>query len=285
MILKHATGELALEHCLVMGIVNRTPDSFYDGGRLDLDRSAGYAQSLVEEGADVLDLGAVKAGPGQEVDAATELARLLPLVEAVAARTDVPISVETGRPNIARAALASGASIVNDVTGLAEIELAGVCAGAGAGLVLMHHGGQLRGRPRHPRYEDVVGAVAREWSGLADAAAGAGVDHEHVIVDPGLDFGKTTWHSLELVRRLPELVGLGWPVLLAPSRKDVVGETLDLPVEERLEGTLALVALAVEAGVAIVRVHDVAAAFRTVRMVEAVLAKRPPTAPLRGLWD
>ncbi|MGH2731103.1 MAG: dihydropteroate synthase [Actinomycetota bacterium] len=282
---KHATGELALEQCLVMGIVNRTPDSFYDGGRVDLDRSVDYALSLVEEGADVLDLGAVKAGPGAEVDAATEGARLLPLVEALASRTDVPISVETGRPNIARVALAAGASIVNDVTGLADRETAGVCAEAGAGLILMHHGGQLRGRPRHPRYEDVVGAVEREWTELTAAAAGAGVDGEHVVVDPGLDFGKTTWHSLELIRRLPELVGLGWPVLLAPSRKDVVGETLDLPVEDRLEGTLALVALAVEAGVAIVRVHDVAAACRTVRMVEAVLGKRPPTAPLRGLWD
>jgi dihydropteroate synthase len=273
------------DRTLVMGIVNRTPDSFYDGGRMALDESVHFALGLVEEGADVLDLGGIKGGPGPEVDEAEELARLLPLVEALARAAPVPLSVETARPRVARAALRAGATWVNDVSGLAQEALASVCAELGATLVLMHNGGQLRGRPRSPRYPDVVQSVASEWHRLTDAARAAGVRRDAIVVDPGLDFGKTTFHSLELVRRLDELVALGWPVLIAPSRKDIVGETLDLPLGERLEGSLALVALAVYKGASIVRVHDVRAAVRTVRMVEAVLGRRPPEAPVRGLWE
>jgi dihydropteroate synthase len=283
--LRHARGELCLDRCLVMGIVNRTPDSFYDGGRLALDESVDHGLRLVEEGADLLDLGAVKAGPGQEITEAEEKDRLLELVEALAASTDLPLSVETTRPAVARSAIAAGASIVNDVSGLANRDLASVCSQAGAAIVLMHHGGQIRGRPRHPRYADVVAAVADSLKSLAGAAALAGLGADQIVVDPGLDFSKTTWHSLELIRRLEELVALGWPVLVAPSRKDVVGETLALPAPERLEGTLALVALAVFKGASFVRVHDVRASVRAVRMVEAVLGVRPPAAPVRGLWD
>ena len=273
------------ERCLVMGIVNRTPDSFYDGGRMGLDESVSFALRLVEEGADLLDLGAVKAGPGAGVSVEEELDRLIPLVEAVASATDAPISVETAHALVAAAAVDAGARIVNDVTGLADPDLAGVCAEKSARLVLMHHGGQLRGRPRHPRYDDVVADVRKTWDELAAAARAAGLGDDALIVDPGLDFGKTTFHSLELVRRLEELTVVDWPVLIAPSRKDVVGETLALPLEERLEGTLALVALSVLRGAAIVRVHDVAESVRVVRMVEATEGRRKPAAPVRGLWD
>ncbi|HET7482895.1 MAG TPA: dihydropteroate synthase [Actinomycetota bacterium] len=275
---------IEFDRCLVMGIVNRTPDSFYDGGRMGLEASVAHAERLVEEGADILDLGAVKAGPGADVSEDEELDRLVPLVDAVS-RVGVPLSVETGRAAVAEKAIEAGATIVNDVTGFADGELAHVCARRDAYVVLMHHGGQIRGRPLNPRYEDIVTAVLEEWERLAGIARRAGVADGRIIVDPGLDFGKTTFHSLELMRRLRELCDSPWPVLVAPSRKDVVGETLGLPLEERLEGTLALVALSVAAGAGIVRVHDVAASVRTVRMVEAVRGTRRPEAAIRGLWE
>lgn len=285
MTLHHATGTLELDRCLVMGIVNRTPDSFYDGGRMELDDAVAHATQLVEEGADILDIGAVKAGPGEEVSEQEEIDRLLPLIEALAEAVEVPLSIESARPGVAKLALDAGASILNDVTALADPGLAGVCRDAGAALVLMHHGGQIRGRPRNPRYEDVVEAVLEEWERLMKAATSAGVTRDRLVVDPGLDFGKTTFHSLQLMRRIDELVAFGLPVLMAPSRKDVVGESLGLPLEERLEGSLALVALSVAGGAAVVRVHDVRPAVRVVRMVEAVLGRRRPEAPIRGLWE
>lgn len=271
--------------CLVMGILNRTPDSFYDGGRTGLAESLTHAEAMTEAGADIIDIGGVKAGPGEDVPEERELERVIPLVEVVRARTATAISVETSRPSVARAALAAGASIVNDVGGLADPALAGACAEAGGTLVLMHHGGQIRARPRNPRYGDVVAEVRSCWARLARRAEAAGLSADRLIADPGLDFGKTTFHSLELMRRLPELTAGPWPVLVAASRKDVVGETLDLPLDQRLEGSLALVALAVLHGAAIVRVHDVAASVRVVRMTEAVMGKRPPAAPVRGLWE
>jgi dihydropteroate synthase len=175
--------------------------------------------------------------------------------------------------------------MLNDVSGLADDGLASVAAEHRAWLLLMHNGGQIRGRPRHPRYHDVVSSVISSWREMATRAQAKGVPPDRIVVDPGIDFGKTTFHSLELLRRLPELREAGWPLLVAPSRKDVIGETLDLAVEERLEGTLALVALCARERVDIVRVHDVAAAARVVRMIEAVDGRRPPDAPVRGLWD
>lgn len=282
--LRHAQGRLSLDHCAVMGIVNRTPDSFYDGGRMGFDETVAHALRLVEEGADLLDVGAVKAGPGEEVSPEEERRRLLPIVAELADVT-VPISVETTRAEVARAALSEGASMVNDVSALSDEELAGVCAEHGAALILMHNGGQLRGRPRNPRYLDVVTEVAAELRSLAVLAQTEGVSPDAIVIDPGLDFGKTTFHSLEIVRRLDKLCALGYPLLLGPSRKDVVGETLGLPPAERLEGTLAIVALAVAAGAAFVRVHDVAPTVRVVHTVESVLGRRAPAAPVRGLWE
>jgi dihydropteroate synthase len=276
---------MTIERCLVMGIVNRTPDSFYDGGRMGLDSAVEHALRLVAEGADILDLGGVKAGPGPHVDEAEERDRVLPLVEALHAATDVPLSVETHRASVAAAAIGAGAGIVNDVTALSDPGLAEVVAGSEARLVVMHHGGQVRGRPRNPRYDDVVAAVRDHLLRTAERAESAGVSRDRIVVDAGLDFGKNTWQSLELVRRTAELTDLGYPLLVAPSRKDVVGETLGLPPDERLEGTLALVALSVAGGASIVRVHDVKATVRTVHMAEAVMGRRPPAAPVRGLWE
>ena len=283
--IKHARGHLSTEHCLVMGIVNRTPDSFYDGGRMDLGAATTYAMSMVAGGADILDIGGVKAGPGESVSETEELNRVEPLISELSARTETPISIETTHPGIAEAAIEAGASIVNDVGGLTDDGLARVCARTGASLVVMHHGGQIRGRPRHPRYDDVVVDVIEEFERGAEVATLAGVRDDQLIVDPGLDFGKTTFHSLEIMRRLDELTALDWPVLVAPSRKDLIGETLALQPDQRLEGTLALVSMSVTGGATIVRVHDVEASVRVVRMTEAVLGTRPPADPVRGLWD
>ena len=275
-----------VQRCLVMGIVNRTPDSFYDGGRnVELDAAVEHGLRMVEEGAEILDLGGVKAGPGPAVDEAEETERLVPLVAALRERTAVPISVETGRPAVATRAFEAGASILNDVTGLEDPELCAVAAHHDAKLVLMHHGGQIRGRPLNPRYDDVVRDVLDTWTELAERATGSGLSDEALIVDPGLDFGKNTFHSLQLMARIQELTSVRWPVLVAASRKDVVGETLGLPLDERLEGSLDLVALSVLGGAAMVRVHDVRESGRVVWMVEAVMGRRPPDAPVRGLWE
>jgi dihydropteroate synthase len=283
--LAHARGELDLGRCIVMGILNRTPDSFFDGGRMELTEAVEHGLALEGEGAGVIDIGAVKAGPGEEVSEDEEVGRLLPLVEELAARTDVPLSIETGRPEVARRAVEAGAAIINDVTGLIDADLASVAAASGAGLILMHHGGQIRGRPRHPRYTEVTREVGDELEHMAALAMEHGVQSAAIAIDPGLDFGKNTLQSLELVRRLPELVVRGLPVLVAASRKDIVGESLGLPPDERLEGSLAIVALSVAAGAAMVRVHDVGASVRVVRMVEAIAGKSMPVAPVRGLWD
>jgi dihydropteroate synthase len=284
--LRPELGELiGAGHCLVMGILNRTPDSFYDGGRLDLAEATEHGVRLVAQGADLLDVGAIKAGPGDEVSEDEERRRLLPLVEAMVRETDVPIAIETGRPRLAAEGLELGATMINDISGLGDDGLARVAADHQAWLLLMHNGEQIRGRPRHPRYEDVVSSVISSWREMATRAQAQGLPPDRIVVDPGIDFGKTTFHSLELLRRLPELREAGWPLLVAPSRKDVIGETLALPVEERLEGTLALIALCARERVDIVRVHDVTAAVRVVRMIEAVDGRRAPSAPVRGLWD
>ena len=272
------------DRTLVMGILNQTPDSFYDGGRTSLEESLGHARRMVEAGCDIVDVGGVKAGPGDPVSQDEEIERVVPLIEALRGETEAALSLETGRPEVALRVLAGGPAIVNDVTGLVEPELAHVCADHEAELVVMHHGGQLRGRPRNPRYADVVRSVIETWDELTSVALGRGMPAERLIYDPGLDFGKTTFHSLELMRRLGELTD-GRRVLVAASRKDVVGETLDLPLDERLEGSLALVALSVLHGARIVRVHDVEESVRVVRMVEAVMGARPPAAPVRGLWE
>ena len=278
-------GSITIDRCLVMGIVNRTPDSFYDGGRMNLDDAVAHALQLVDEGADMLDLGAVKAGPGPQVWRSEEIERLVPLVEGIAGKTSVPLSVETADPVVARRAISAGASIVNDVTALANPELAAACSETGAAIVLMHNGGQVRGRPRNPRYADIVAAVEETWTRLVETARSKGLDDARIVLDPGLDFGKTTFHSLALMRSLERLTEREHPVLVAASRKDIVGETLAVGVDDRLHGSVALAALSAHLGAAIVRVHDVKATVDAVRMVEAVEGGRQPAAPIRGLWD
>jgi dihydropteroate synthase len=271
---------------LVMGIVNATPDSFYDAGRTfepaaALERVA----QMVDEGADVIDIGGVKAGIGEEVTPAQEIARVEPLVGRVrAAHPDIAISVDTWRAEVARAVLPAGADLVNDAWGGHDPALAEVAAEFGAGLVCTHTGGLVpRTYARRVRYPDLLGEVSAFLTTLARRALAAGVDRDRIVLDPGHDFNKNTWHSLELTRRLDELVRLGWPVLVAPSNKDFVGETLDLPKEERLEGTMAAISICAWHGARIFRVHNVRQARRTVDMVASILGDRPPSRVVRTL--
>jgi dihydropteroate synthase len=268
----------------VMAILNRTPDSFYDrGANFEFEAALAAGERALAEGADWLDIGGVKAGPGPPVSEAEELDRVVPLVEALRARTDAVVSVDTFRPGVARRALAAGADVVNDPSGLRDPRVAEVAAEAGAGLVVMHTGGPPRTRPHRPAYADVVAEVRAFLADRVAVARQRGVPAERLIVDPGHDFHKNTFHSLELTRRLGELAGLGCPLLVALSNKDFVGETLDVPLDQRLEGSLAAAAFAVVAGASIVRVHEVEPTVRVVRMTEAILGRRPPAATRRGL--
>ena len=254
-----------------MGVVNVTPDSFSDGARyLRTEDAVRHGLRLAEQGADILDVGGESTRPGSDpVSEQEELARVVPVVDALAKSTSVRISIDTYKPRVAEACLARGATLVNDVTGLSDPEVVRVAHAAGAGVVIMH----MRGRPKTMQhdiaYDDVVTEVRDFLAVRASRARAAGI-HE-VVVDPGIGFGKTAAHNFELLRRLSELTTLGCPVLVGPSRKSFLGSLESkLPPEERLEGTLAAVAIAVANGAAIVRVHDVREAKRVVEVVDAV---------------
>ena len=271
----------------VMAIVNRTPDSFYDRGRTyALGAAVDHALAHLAEGADIIDVGGVKAGPGDDVPVAAELERIVPFVEAFRRVSDAPLSVDTFRAAVAERALDAGADLVNDVSGMIEPEIADVVAARPAtALVVMHAGGPPRTRPFRPTYlPDATTVVVGRCRELAEEAQRRGVAPDKIVVDPGHDFGKNTLHSLELTRRLPELCALGYPVLVALSNKDFLGETLGgLPVEERVEGSLAAAAVSVMLGARIVRVHNTQATVRAVRAVEAILGWRQPGLNARGL--
>jgi dihydropteroate synthase len=275
-------GELA-----VMAIVNRTPDSFYDGGaNVDLRDARDAVRRAVGDGAVIVDVGGVRAGgAGAPVGEAEEMARVLPVVE-FARQTfpEVAISIDTWRSGVARAAAAAGADLVNDTWQGADPDVAAVAAETGIGLVCSHTGGlPPRTDPHQVDYDDVVADVVATVTAAADRAVAAGVRPDGIVVDPTHDFGKTTYHSLELTSRLDEVVATGWPVLVALSRKDFVGETLDLPAAERLEGTLAATAISAWLGARLFRAHDVRATRRTLDMVASIVGMRPPSAARRGL--
>lgn len=270
----------------VMAIVNRTPDSFYDAGATyALDTALAHAEAQVRGGADIIDVGGVKAGPGAEVSAGEELDRIVPFVEGFRARHATPLSVDTYRPQVAEAALAAGANLINDSTGLSDPEIADVVAASdGAGLVITHHGGPRRSRPFRPDYHpDVISAAVRRCGELAGEAARRGVPHEQIILDPGHDLFKTTAQSLEVTRHIARLCALGYPVLVAISNKDFIGESLGLELPERADASLAAAVFAVLRGARLVRAHDAVATGRGVRMIEVLLGWRSPVSTLRGL--
>lgn len=278
---------LSRERPLIMAIVNRTPDSFYAKARSFTDDDARSAvERAVDEGADIIDIGGVKAGPGSDVDVQEELRRVLPLVSwARECWPEVVISVDTWRAGVAREVCEAGADLINDTWQGADPGLVGVAAEFGAGLVCSHTDGASprSSRPHRARYSDVVASVRAELVRLAEHAVSQGVPREGIVIDPTHDFAKNTWHGLELLRRLDELVASGWPVLMSLSNKDFIGETLGVPPEERLAGTLASTAIATHLGAAIFRAHEVAETKQTCEMAASIRGDRPPTRVLRGL--
>lgn len=277
---------LRRDRALIMAIVNRTPDSFYDHGATWAPEAAQAAiERAVAQGADVVDLGGVPASPGPEVSVAEEIDRVRPtLVWAREQFPDLTISIDTFRAEVVEALLAAGADLVNDSWAGWDEEILPATARHGAGYVAAHTGGLTpRTDPVKPRYTDVMGDVVAATVALAERAVEAGVPAEGVLLDPTIDFSKNTHQSLEVLRSMSRLVDTGWPVLLAMSNKGVVGETLDVPLDGRLTGTLAATALAVSAGVAMVRAHQVEETRQTVEMVASVLGHRPPARAERWL--
>jgi dihydropteroate synthase len=274
------------ETSLVMAIVNRTPDSFFDkGATYGLAAALDRIDQVVAEGAHIVDIGGVKAAPGDAVTAEEETRRVLEVVEQARDRhPDVVLSVDTYRASVARRVLAAGADLVNDAWQAPEPETAEVAAEFGAGLVCTHAGHLApRTRPHRVAYGDVVADVVSTVRALAERAVQVGVPRESVLIDPGHDFGKNTRHSLAVTARTGELVATGWPVLMALSRKDFVGEVLDLPPEQRLEGTLAATAVCAWLGARVFRAHDVPATVRVLRMVDALKGAAEPVVNVRGL--
>ncbi|WP_406122422.1 dihydropteroate synthase [Streptomyces sp. NBC_00989] len=271
---------------VIMAIVNRTPDSFYDQGATFRDEPAlARVEQAVAEGAAIIDIGGVKAGPGEEVTAAEEARRTVGFVAEVRRRfPDVIISVDTWRHEVGEAVCEAGADLLNDAWGGVDPRLAEVAARYGVGLVCTHAGGaEPRTRPHRVTYDDVMADILRVTMGLAERAVELGVPRESVLIDPGHDFGKNTRHSLEATRRLGEMVETGWPVLVSLSNKDFVGETLDKPVKERVVGTLATTAVSAWLGAQVYRVHEVAETRQVLDMVASIAGHRPPAVGRRGL--
>jgi dihydropteroate synthase len=271
---------------VVMAIVNRTPDSFFDQGATFAWAAALDAvDRAVEDGAGIVDIGGVKAGYGEDVSVEEECRRVVDLVAAVRERhPDLVISVDTWRSAVAEKVLEAGADLINDTWAGADTDLRAVVASHDAGIVCSHTGGlPPRTDPHRVRYDDVVTDVVANVGALARAAIANGVRADAILVDPTHDFGKNTWHSLELTRRLDELVALGLPVLVALSNKDFVGETLDVPVGERLSGTLAATAISAWHGARVFRAHQVRETRQVLDMVASIKGDRPPAVARRGL--
>jgi len=264
------------ERTLVMGVVNVTPDSFSDGGRFYESRAAvEHGLRLAEEGADILDVGGESTRPGSDfISLDEELRRVMPVVEELAERAGVPVSIDTTKAEVARRALDAGCAMVNEISAMRlDPEMLPLVVERGVPFCLMHMQGMPKDMQENPHYDDVVGEIAAFLRERAEAAVEAGADPAAVMVDPGIGFGKTLRHNLEVLRRLPELKSLGYTLLLGTSRKSFIGMILDLPADERLEGTAASVALGVAGGADIVRVHDVKEMVRVVRVADALVGK------------
>jgi dihydropteroate synthase len=285
--IRFGTRPVPDDRALVMAIVNRTRDSFYDNGATFADDAAlRRVAEVVAEGADIVDIGGVRAGAqGEPVDVTEELRRVVPFVAAVRERhPDVVISVDTWRHEVGRAACAAGADLINDTWAGTDPALAEVAAEFGAGIVCSHTGGlPPRTDPHRVRYTDVVAEVVAELVAAAERVAGIGVPADSILIDPTHDFGKNTWHGLELLRRVDELVATGWPVLMALSNKDFIGETLGVGLTDRVDGTLAATAVAAWRGARAFRAHEVRRTRHVVEMVAGIAGTRPPADVVRAL--
>ena len=263
---------LDLSRTAIMGILNVTPDSFSDGG-IFLARDAAVARALAmaEEGADMIDVGGESTRPGAlAVSVQEELDRVLPVIEAVVRAVPVPVSIDTSKPEVMRAAVAAGAGLINDVRALREPDAVATVATLKVPVCLMHMQGEPRSMQRHPAYTDVAPEVRNFLQERIDACVAAGIPRQRIVIDPGFGFGKSTEHNLELLRRLGELRTLGLPILAGLSRKSMIGALFGLPVEQRLQASVALALIAVQNGARILRVHDVRATREAIRMFEAV---------------
>lgn len=286
MTLRLGRHEFADDAMLMMAIVNRTPDSFYDRGATWAEEKAfDRVAQVVDQGAEIVDIGGIKAAPGAEIGIAEEIDRVASFVARVrAAYPDLVISVDTWRAEVGRVVCAEGADVLNDAWGGADPGLVDVAAEFGAGLICTHTGGVTpRTRPYRIEYADVVAAAIADTTAYAERALAAGVPRGGIVIDPAHDFGKNTFHSLEITRRLGEMTATGWPVLVSLSNKDFVGESLDLPVGERLIGTLAATAVCALAGARIYRVHEVVETRQVVDMVQTIAGRRPPLRAIRGI--
>ncbi|MDQ1106204.1 dihydropteroate synthase [Nocardioides zeae] len=271
---------------LMMAIVNRTPDSFYDkGATWAEDKAFDRVAQVVDEGAEIVDIGGIKAAPGVEIDEAEERRRVVSFVARVrAAYPDLVISVDTWRASVGRAVCAEGADVLNDAWGGADPQLVDAAAEHDAAIICTHTGGVTpRTRPHRLAYDDVVASAIADTTAYAERALAAGVARESIVIDPAHDFGKNTFQSLEVTRRLGEMVATGWPVLVSLSNKDFVGETLDRGVGDRLLGTLAATAICAQAGARIYRVHQVPETRQVVDMAWTIAGRRPPARAIRGL--
>lgn len=254
-------------HTYIMGILNVTPDSFSDGGKWnDMDKALFHVEEMVEAGADMIDIGGESTRPGYTLLAdGEEAARVVPVIEAVKKRFDIPVSLDTYKSSVALAGIEAGADMINDIWGLKyDPELGGVIAKAGVSCCLMHN-------RKEPDYRDYVKDLLADLEETLEMAQKAGISRERICIDPGVGFGKTYEHNLEIINRLEVLHTFGLPILLGTSRKSVIGLTLDLPVEERLEGTLATTVIGVMKGAAFIRVHDIKENLRAIRMTEAII--------------
>jgi dihydropteroate synthase len=285
-VLRLGSREFPDDALLIMAIVNRTPDSFYDkGATFAFDLALQRVREVIADGAEIVDVGGVKAAPGTDVSTEEEIERTASFVAAVRAEfPDVVISVDTWRGEVGEAACRAGADLLNDAWGGWDPSLAAVAAKYDAALVCTHAGGVApRTRPHRVQYEDVVADVLTRTVAEAERAVSLGVARESVLIDPGHDFGKNTRHSLELTRRLGDLVATGWPVLVSLSNKDFVGESLGRPVGERLIGTLATTSVSAWLGARVFRAHNIAETRQTLDMIATIRGTRPPTRTVRGL--
>ena len=275
-ILRFRDGELALDHTAIVGIVNVTPDSFSDGGKfLEPAKAVELAVRLADEGAEILDVGGESTRPGAEpVAAEEEWRRVGPVLKALRPKTAAKISIDTYKPEIAAKALAAGANMINDVTGLRDPRMVALAAKERAPVVVMHMQGEPRTMQKAPTYEDVVTEILALLEERTKTAMAGGIDRQAIIVDPGIGFGKEPEHNTEILRRLNEFQSLGFPILVGTSRKSFLGAFGGGTPGERLEASLATVVLAVERGADLVRVHDVAATAKALRITDAVVRGR-----------
>lgn len=273
-VLRVGRHALDLSRPVIMGILNVTPDSFSDGGQfVDRQRALQHARAMVAEGAAIIDVGGESTRPGaRAVTAVEELARVIPVIEALHGEVDAPISIDTSKPEVMRAAVAAGAGLINDVYALRLPGALKAAASLGVPVCLMHMQGEPRTMQESPGYADVVGEVYNFLQERIDECMHAGMAREQLLVDPGFGFGKTLEHNLELLRRLDEFAGLGAPLLVGLSRKSMIGKALGLALEERLHASVALALMAVQRGARIVRVHDVRATRDALGMYDAVWA-------------